>query len=97
MYIIILLEYCAVVRQSTHTADQSHEFKSSALRLSWGIDTLDMMMHSNIFLYKASLTEVKCLSFKLKCLLHPIRAKMFPVNLIILDKTHNTIVNWAKC
>ena len=107
LYIRSLVEYCSVAWHSTLTVEQSKNIENvqklclkvilgceyqgyEAALEAFGLDTL------------SDRREEKCLKFGLKCLLHPVHKRIFPVNPQILDSPHETRnvehfqVNWAN-
>ena len=107
LYIRSLLEYCSVVWHSTLTLDQSKDLESIQ-KLCFKIilgqkytgyeDALEYFCLDKL----SDRREKKCLEFGLKCLLHPVHSRMFPVNPNTLKNPNNTrhsehfTVNWAK-
>ena len=107
LYIRSLLEYCSVVWHSTLTGEQSQDIEK-VQKLC-----LKIILGEHYSGYEEALEycdldslsvrrEEKCLKFGLKSLLHPVHARMFPVNPHVLTNTNNTRnsehfkVNWAK-
>ena len=107
LYIRSLLEYCSVVWHSTLTVDQNHDIESVqklCLKVILGpaYDGYDAALEYCGLERLSDRRDAKCLKFGLKCLLHPVHSKLFPVNPNILENPHNTrnsehfLVNKAK-
>ena len=107
LYIRSILEYCSVVWHSTLTAEQSNSIENVqklCMKIILGpdykgyVNSLEKCGLETL----ESRREAKCLKFGLKCLLHPIHSKLFPVNPHILSENNSHpnrehfTVNWAR-
>ena len=107
MYIRSILEYCSVVWHSTLTAEQSNNIENVqklCMKIILGPDYkgyVNSLEKCGLETLESS-REAKCLKFGLKCLLHPIHSKLFPVNPHILSENNSHpnrehfTVNWAR-
>ena len=107
LFIRSALEYCSVLWHSTITGDQAQSIErvqKTCLKVILGnaykgyADALDYCGLQPL----SERREARCLQFGLKCLLHPVHHRMFPVN-PQLDNERNTTqsqehfaVNWAR-
>ena len=107
LYIRSVLEYCSVLWHSTLTGDQSQNLEKvqkTCLKVILGsqyenytlaLDTCGLQLLSER-------REARCLKFGLKCLVHPVHHRMFPVNPQVLTDPYDTrsqehfVVNKAK-
>ena len=107
LYIRSILEYCSVVWHSTLTVEQIQDLESIQKLCLKVILGQKYTGYENALEYfcldkLSDRREKKCLEFGLKCLLHPVHSKMFPVNPNTLQNPHGTrnsehfTVNWAK-
>ena len=95
LYIRSVLEYCSVLWHSTLTGDQSQNLEKvqkTCLKVILGsqyenytiaLDTCGLQLLSER-------REHRCLKFGLKCLLHPVHHRMFPVNSQVLSDPYDT-------
>ena len=107
LYIRSVLEYCSVLWHSTLTVDQSERIESvqkTCLKIILGSEYEGYTKALEYCGLKplSERREDRCLQFGLKCLLHPIHHRMFPVNpklqtdtLFTRNREHFT-VNKAK-
>ena len=106
LFIRSTLEYCSVLWHSTITSDQAQSIErvqKTCLKVILGkeykgyADALEYCGLQPL----SERREARCLQFGLKCLLHPVHRRMFPVN-PQLDEASNTrsqehfVVNWAR-
>ena len=85
LYIRSVLEYCSVVWHSTLTEEQSQcieKVQKTCLKIILGKEyvSYDVALKECSLETLISRREQRCLTFALKCLLHPRHARMFPVN-----------------
>ena len=95
LYIRSVLEYCSVLWHSTLTGDQSQAIErvqKTCLKIILGTDyTSYSMALENCSLDTLSdRREDRCLQFGLKCLVHPVHKRMFPVNPVRNNAMHFT-------
>ena len=90
LYIRSVLEYCSVLWHSTLTVDQSQRIErvqKTCLKIILGTeynnygDALECTGLEKL----SDRRENRCLQFGLKCLLHPVHQRMFPVNPQLFD------------
>ena len=95
LYVRSVLEYCSVLWHSTLTVDQSHRIEKVQKTC------LKIILGAQYESYKQALEhcglqsvserrENKCLQFGLKCLVHPVHKRMFPVNPQLNNKRYFT-------
>ena len=85
LYIRSVLEYCSVLWHSTLTVDQSQRIErvqKTCLKIILGAEYNnyeDALEYTGLERLSER-RENRCLQFGLKCLLHPVHQRMFPVN-----------------
>ena len=95
LYIRSALEYCSVLWHSSITGEQTQDIErvqKTCLKIILGENYIS---YTNA-LEKCGLQslsdrrEARCLQFGLKCLVHPVHKRMFPVNPQLNSETHST-------
>ena len=94
LYIRSVLEYCSTVWHSTLTAEQSQQIEkvqktSGKIILGDEYSGYENSLRAVGLDSLKTRRENKCLSFGIKCLLHPVHSSMFPLN-PQLEKSMNT-------
>ena len=94
LYIRSVLEYCSTVWHFTLTAEQSQQIEKvqeTSLKINLGDEYsgYENSLRAVGLDSLKTMRENKCLSFGIKCLLHPVHSSMFPLN-PQLEKSMNT-------
>ena len=107
LYIRSILEYCSVVWHSTLTAQQCSDIENVqklCMKIILGADysTYEQALQTCHLETLSTRRESRCMKFGLRCLLHPVHSKIFPVNPHVLSSPYDSpnmehfTVNWAR-